>query len=60
MVYASLDASKDVEIGEDFGGTGLKGIPIRAGKTLSTALHAWREYVIATDDCAGFFYWSPD
>lgn len=60
MVYASLDASKDVEVVEDFGGTGLKGIRIRRGQTLSTALLAWREYVIATDDCAGFFYWSPD
>lgn len=60
VVYASLDASKDVEVVEDFGGTGLKGIRIRRGQTLSTALLAWREYVIATDDCAGFFYWSPD
>ncbi|WP_300256741.1 hypothetical protein [uncultured Alistipes sp.] len=60
VVYASLDASKDVEVVEDFGGTGLKGIRIRRGQTLSTALLAWREYVIATDDCTGFFYWSPD
>ena len=60
VIYASLDASKDVEVIEDFGGTGLKGIRIRKGQAISTALLSWREYVIATDDCAGFFYWSPD
>lgn len=60
VIYAALDASKDVEVIEDFDGMGLKGIRIRKGQELSTALLLWREYVIATDDCAGFFYWSPD
>lgn len=60
VIWAALDASQHVEVIDDFGGTGLRGIRLRKGEAISTAMLLWREYVIASDDCSSFFYWSPD